>query len=373
MRRADDLGPTRRARAPRPTQVRGAALTVALSLAAAVVAPAAAFAAPPPSASSPSASSPAVSPDACAACHVTATPRAAHGTLLTRHAGLACAACHLGDPTARDAAAAHVADGPQALLGKDHVAASCVRCHGLDVLSARDAPPESRRAAAALVSGAHDVERLGCPTCHALARTPLGASASGGATRPGPTLVAIGARGPRAIEGIVRAPASQFPGTTMPSYVHFFHTAPTRARDLVTYLAALRPESRRPALDGVTTPCTTCHAKDGGLVAGASRADHRCVELRAEADALRCSHCHAPDAKRRWQGLDKRAPSTAAAVPSTVAGSDDEPCPAIAARRPGCTTCHDGAAAPNTTAPNTRAPNTAAPNAAAPTRPEAPR
>jgi hypothetical protein len=158
----------------------------------------------------------------------------------------------------------------------------------------------------------------------------------------------------------------------MPSYVHFFHTAPTRARDVVTYLAALRPESRRPALESVTTPCTTCHAKDGGLVAGAARADHRCVELRAEADTLRCAHCHAPDAgpaaKRRWQGLDKRAPSSAAAVPSTVAGSDDEPCPAIVARRPGCTTCHDGAAAPNTAAPNTAAPNTAAP-----TRPEAPR
>ena len=314
--------------------------------------------------------------DACATCHATATPRAAHGTLLTRHAGLACAACHLGDPTARDAAQAHVADGPQALLGRDHVAASCVRCHGLDVLAVRGAPPESKRAAAALASGARDVERLGCPTCHALAQTPLGASASGGATRPGPTLVAIGARGPRAIEAIVRAPAAQFPGTTMPSYVHFFHTAPARARDLITYLAALRPESRRPALDGVTTPCTTCHAKDGGLVAGAPRADHRCVELRAESDALRCAHCHAPDAgpraKRRWQGLDGRPPalSSVAAVPSTVAGSDDEPCPAIAARRPGCTTCHDGARAPNT-APNA-APNTA-PSTAAPARPEAPR
>jgi mono/diheme cytochrome c family protein len=259
--------------------------------------------------------------DRCTTCHLAMErpdldgrrdlppPLSPHPVSLEHHPPhvVGCTSCHGGTGRALDRAAAHAVAGtgePDPLRGSPDLQASCARCHVPGVAG-------SER----LARGADLYLRLGCAMCHSLR------AGGRGGWDYGPDLRSLGRQGLATLRESVLEPAANFPGSTMPSYAASFAHDPEALDDLLVFVQGLTLEPAcwvGGAGELVGSPCSSCHAGEGGVAAG--RMQHRCSHILARRDQLVCSACHSG--------------------PLPEAGAFAGFCPMVREHRGACAACH---------------------------------
>jgi hypothetical protein len=260
-------------------------------------------------------------PERCTTCHLNAdrtnenadTPPGtvfkAHGPGIGVHNAqqMGCVVCHGGEGRALTKRVAHAAPGGEtqdSRMRAPHVQASCAQCH----------VPGSVPGQERLLAGAKLYAGLGCPVCHPLS------AAGGGGMDEGPDLRSIGRRTVRELETSLLDPASDFPGSTMPSFNLALGADPKALESLVIYLEGLSlPRQPNCAPRGIglshRPPCTHCHGGPGFAATG--RMEHGCPYILERSESLDCGGCHT------------------AAIPNS-----DGVCPVIEQHLGACAVCH---------------------------------